>query len=450
MFPLFNIRFIAINDFVDSFKNPSSTNTILVPFKNLINDEYCRDTSIKIRTSLNGKKKKGEFIGAFPSYGYIKDPNDKHKLVVDESVANIIRNIFDWNVNEGLGKIAICHRLNDLGILNPTGHKKLELGQNYNNYGIQDNTYTWTPSTVRNILSNEVYIGNIVQGKRKTKSYKVHKVEQVPKEEWVRVENTHKPIIDKETFEKAQELSRKDTKVSQKTNELSIWAGFLKCDDCKRAMNKKSSTNKSGSKYEYYICSTYRKKSNNLCTKHTIKVENLEKAVLKAINLHIDLLIDTEELVKQINESTYQNLKNENIENMIIAKQNEISKISNFKRTLYEDWKNEDITKEEYLEYKKNYEIDIERLNQNIERLKNEKEKYESQNLNNNGWINKFKEKKHITELSRDIVMELIDCIYVKENGDIKISFKFEDEFKRYLEYIEKNKLALEKQAVNL
>ena len=167
VFPLFNIRFIAINDQVDSFKNPASTNTILVPFKNLINDEYARDTSIKIRTSLNGKKKKGEFIGAFPSYGYIKDPKDKHKLIIDESVADIIRKIFEWNVNEGLGKIAICHRLNDLGILNPTGHKKLELEQNYNNYGIQDNKYHWTPSTVRNILNNEVYCQHYRSRKKK-------------------------------------------------------------------------------------------------------------------------------------------------------------------------------------------------------------------------------------------------------------------------------------------
>ncbi len=169
VFPLFNIRFIAINDQVDSFKNPASTNTILVPFKNLINDEYSRDTSIKIRTALNGKKKKGEFIGAFPSYGYIKDSKDKHKLIIDEIAANIVRKIFDWNVNEGLGKIAICHRLNDLGILNPTGHKRLELGQNYNNYAIQDNTYTWTPSTVRNILNNEVYCRNYSSRKKKNK-----------------------------------------------------------------------------------------------------------------------------------------------------------------------------------------------------------------------------------------------------------------------------------------
>ncbi len=428
VFPLFNIRFIAINDSVDSFKNPSSTNTILVPFKNLINDEYCRDTSIKIKTTLNGKKKKGEFIGAFTSYGYLKDPKDKHKLIIDEVAADIVRKIFYWNVNEGIGKIAICHRLNELGILNPTGHKKIELEQNYENYGISDNTYTWTPSTVRNILNNEVYIGNTVQGKRRTKSYKVHKIEVVPKEEWIRVENTHEAIIDKETFEKAQELSKRDTKVSQKTKELSIWAGFLKCADCKRAMNKKSSTNKSGNKYEYYICSTYRQKSNNLCTKHSIKVEKLEEAVIKAINFHISLLIDIEEVVKQINESTYPNNKSKNIQNIILAKKNEISKISNFKMTLYEDWKSENITREEYFEYKQKYEKNIEILKQNIKSLEEQIKKYEYQNINK--WIEEFKRQKGIPKLSRDIMLELIDYIYIKENGDITIKFKFKDEFK--------------------
>lgn len=445
VFPLFNIRFIAINDGVDSFKNPASTNTILVPFKNLINDEYARDTSIKIKSSLESKKKKGEFIGAFPSYGYIKDPKNKNKLIIDEVAAEIVRKIYNWYVNEGLGKVSICHRLNDMGIINPTGHKKMELGQNYNNYATKDDTYTWTPSTIRNILNNEVYLGHTVQGKRRVKSYKLHKVEAVPKEEWVRVENTHEPIIDKEIFEKAQNLNKKDMKVSQKTGELSIWAGVLKCKDCGRAMNKKSSTNKNGNTYEYYICSTYRKKSNNLCTKHTIKAEKLEKAVIQAINLHIDLLSDTEEIIKQINESGLQNIKNEKIDNMIIAKQNEISKISNFKRTLYEDWKNEDITREEYLEYKHKYENDIERLKLNIERLQNEKKKNENKKISSNEWIEKFKEQKEIKRLSRDIIMELIECIYVHENDKITIKFKFEDEFKRYLEYIENNKNIIEK-----
>ena len=440
VFPLFNIRFIAINDLVDSFKNPASTNTILVPFKNLINDEYARDTSIKIRTSLNGKKKKGEFIGAFPAYGYLKDPRDKHKLIIDQSVADIVRDIFHWNVDQGLGKIAICHKLNDLGILNPTGHKKLELGQNYNNYGIKNNAYTWTPSTVRNILSNEIYIGNTVQGKRRTKSYKIHKVEAVPKEEWIRVKNTHEAIIDKEIFRKAQELNQKDTKASQKTKKLSIWAGFLKCADCKRAMNKKSSTNKRGNTYEYYICSTYRKKSNKLCTKHTIKVENLNQAVLQAINLHIGLFIDMDEMIEEIRKNTYQDTKTEKMEKLIILKQRDLLKKANLKMNLYEDWKNGDINREEYLEYKQRYETDSKRLKINIQKLQEEKQKYEKRNLNHENWTEKLKKQRWITELSRDMMMELIKEIYVHENGEITIKFNFADEFEKYLKDIKKPK----------
>ena len=168
VFPLFNIRFIAINDFVDSFKNPANSNTILVPFKNLINDEYAKDTSVKIRTALNAKKKKGEFVGAFSAYGYIKDPKNKHKLIIDEEAASIVKKIFDWNVNYGLGKITICHKLNDLGVLNPTGHKKIELGQNYKNYALKNSNYTWTPSTIRNILSNEVYCRKYCSRKKKS------------------------------------------------------------------------------------------------------------------------------------------------------------------------------------------------------------------------------------------------------------------------------------------
>ena len=426
VFPLFNIRFIAINDNVDSFQNPSSTNTILVPFKNLINDEYSRDTSIKIKSSLNSKKRKGEFVGSFAPYGYIKNKKDKHKLEIDEVAAKWVKKIFYWKVNCGLGNIAICHKLNELGILNPTGHKKIELKQNYNNFGIKDNEYTWTPSTIRNILKNEVYIGNTVQGKRKAKSYKIHKIENVPEEEWVRVENTHEPIIEKELFCKAQELSNKDTRVEKRTNKLSVFAGILKCNECKRAMNKKSSTNKSGKTYEYYICSTYRKKSNKLCTKHTIKVDNLEKAVLYAINYHIEKLINPEEIVKKVEKEIKNKpiLKND-FENIIIKKKNEMNRISSFKKSLYEDWKNEYITREEYLQYKQEYENDLKKIENNLNNLEKQKEKEYNKKKEKNNFLNNFEKEFKFTELTRNIIQELIEVIYVHECGKITIKFRF-------------------------
>ena len=198
-------------------------------------------------------------------------------------------------------------------------------------------------------------------------------------------------------------------------------------------MNKKTSTNKLGKIYEYYICSTYRKKSNKLCTKHSIKVENLQEIVLKVVNIHIDLLININKILEEIEKIEYTNNESENIERIIITKKKEINKISNFKRTLYEDWKNNYITRNEYLEYKYKYECDMENLNKNIERLENEKKKYEVSNNSHNEWIEEIRKQKGIVELSRDIIIELIDCIYIKENKDIIIKFNFKDEFKKYL-----------------
>jgi len=381
------------------------------------------------------EKENGEFVGAFPAYGYVKNPEDNHKLIIDKESAEIVRKIFEWKVNEGLGNLAICHRLNDMGVLNPTGYKRKKLNQNYINVKMKQDDYSWGPSTIRNILKNDIYIGNVTQGKRRVKSYKVHKIEQVPEDEWITVKNMHEPIINKDIFEKAQKLRQVDTRV-QHNGTLSIWAGILKCSDCGRAMHKKYCKNSKGTIYEYYICGTYRKKSNKLCTKHTLKVEELEQSVLEAIKFHIEYLVDTEELLNQINKSTTKKLVNQNIENIKRSKELEIEKISNLKRCLYEDWKNEDITREEYLEYKKKYEQDINNIKNIIENLENQKLKKKEIINTNSKWMENFKKYKNITELDRDIITELVDYIEVHENKKITIHFKFIDEQDRIIKQI--------------
>lgn len=378
------------------------------------------------------EKRNGEFVGAFASYGYIKNPEDKHKLIIDKESAEVVRKIFEWKVNEGLGNLSICHKLNDMGVLNPTGYKKKKLEQNYKNSRIMQRDYSWCPSTVRNILKNDIYIGNITQGKRRVKSYKVHKVEQVPEEEWITVENMHEPIIERELFEKAQGIRNIDTRV-ENSGKLSMWAGILKCADCGRAMHKKYCKNRKGKIYEYYICGTYRKKSNKLCTKHTLKVEELENAVLEVIKLHIDLLVDTEKLVDQINKFNAKKLSNESIEDIKQSKEIEIGKISNLKRGLYEDWKKEYINKEEYLEYKQKYEQDIDKLKKVIINLDKQKKEQEEMVNEKSLWIENFKLHKNITELDRNIITDLIDYIEVYENKKIVIHFKFMDELYKIL-----------------
>lgn len=370
------------------------------------------------------ERRSGEFVGAFPSYGYIKNPDDNHKLIIDEEAAKIVRKIFKWKVNEGLGNLSICHRLNDMGVLNPTGYKKKKLNQKFKNSKIFQEDYSWCPSTVRNILKNDIYIGNITQGKRRVKSYKVHKVEQVPEEEWITVENMHEPIIDKELFAKAQDIRKVDTRVQNNGN-LSKWAGILRCSDCGRAMHKKYIKNKSGTIYEYYICGTYRKKSNKLCTKHTLKVEKLEKAVLETIQLHIELLVDTEKVLNEVNKLNIKKIVNENIENIKQEKNKEMEKLIDLKRGLYEDWKNNYITKEEYFNYKQKYEQNIEKIKEIIMNLQKQKNNQNKIISGNSKWIEDFKIYKNITELDRSIIMELIDYIEVHENKKITIHFKF-------------------------
>lgn len=373
------------------------------------------------------EKENGEFIGAFSPYGYIKNPRDNHKLIVDKESAEIVEKIFDWKVNEGLGNLSICYRLNNMGILNPTGYKKKKLNQNYNNAKVVKEDYSWCPSTVRNILKNDVYIGNITQGKRKVKSYKIHKVEQVPEKEWITVENMHEAIIDKKIFEKAQKLRKVDTRI-QKSGKISCWSGILKCADCGRAMHKKYCKNKSGKIYEYYVCGTYRKKSNKLCTKHTIKAEELENAVLHAINLHIKVLLNVKDIIKQIEEFRRERVIDENIERAKEKKKNELNKVRNLKKGLYEDWKAGYITKGEYLEYRERYKKDIKKLENTINNLNMQKEKEEEKIKENNKWIEKFKLQKRIKQLDRNIIVELIECIEVHEEKRIDIHFKFKNE----------------------
>ena len=203
IFPLFNIRFIAINDNIDSYGDPTSVNNVIVPFKNLINDEYCRDISNKIRSVLTMKKRRGEYVAAFTPYGYIKDPKDNHHLIIDEEAARVVKMIYRWSL-EGCGRIDIRIELNDMGILNPMGHKQLELnkkvgGRRKSN---EELSYAWDMTVLQRILEDQTYCGDTIQNRGKLISYKVHKYVKNPRNDWIIVKNTHEPIIDRDTWKK--------------------------------------------------------------------------------------------------------------------------------------------------------------------------------------------------------------------------------------------------------
>jgi len=445
IFPFFDVRFISVNDMLDSFKNPEQLNNIIVPFKNLMNDEYSRDISTKIRSSLNQKKKKGDFIGSFAPYGYLKDPNNKNKLIIDETAASVIRDIFNWFIG-GCGKITIAKKLNELGIPNPSKHKK-ESGLNYRLPRSEkyDNSL-WFDSSVGRIINNEAYIGNMIQSKHKVKSYKIQKLVRNKKEDWVVVENTHEPIIDIETWNKAQDLLSRDLRVSPQKGEVHLLAGFMKCADCGRAMNKKS-ISQPYADYHYYVCSTYKKMTSVGCTKHTVRTDKIEKALLIAIQKQVELAVKIEEIVAEISKSTERNVNNKRIEIAINKKQAELSRNAGLKKSIYEDWKLGDLTREEYLEYKTQYESEESNIKIVIDELLLEKQKFSSQIDEKNDWIESFKKHENITGLNREIIIELVDKILVHEGGELTIVFKFADEFKLLTELIAENKV---KHSLNL
>lgn len=441
IFPLFKIRFISINDMIDSYKDPASVNNVIVPFKNLMNDEYCRDISMKIRSAFNTKKRNGDFVGAWAPYGYVKDPKNKYHLIIDEESAQTVKLIFKWAL-EGKGRNTIAKELNQMGVLNPTGYKQKVLNLNYANLSATSygSDYAWTNTTISQILKNRVYVGDMVQCKERVISYKIHKIIKNPKEDWIIVENTHEPIIDRDTFNKIQDLLfSRDSRV-EKNGELSKFAGHIRCADCKRAMNKKTLSSKNRNRdYWYYVCSTYRNKSKNLCTKHSIRNDKLEEAVLEAIKLQVSLVIEMEEILKEINKSRTVSLRNDNIENNIKRQESELEKNKKLKKLSYEDWKLGVITQKEYIEYSESYTKKINEIEETLKYLYEEKQKYKTQVQSDNSWIDIFKKNKNITELTKEIIDELINCIYIHEGAKITIDFRFKDEYVNALNYIKEN-----------
>lgn len=258
-----NVRFISLTESVDSFLNPDSVSNIIVPITNVMNDQYCYQTSKKIRQVFDYKRRNGEFIGSFAPYGYVKEPKDKHVLLVDEEAAEIVKSIFPMFLS-GMNKLQITRHLNDHGVLCPTAYKRSK-GIKYNAPNAQSNPM-WSAVTIDNILKNRVYVGDMVQGRQRVKSYKIHMQEKAPEDEWFIVENTHEPIIEREAFYKVQQLLKRDTRTAPKKRELYLFSGFLRCADCGRAMSRIASKGK----YVYYQCGTYKSLSKKACTMCTL------------------------------------------------------------------------------------------------------------------------------------------------------------------------------------
>ena len=419
--PIHNTRFINLSaPFIDTFVNPRAISSIEVPIRGMFNEQFAATTSEEIRKTFKMKRERGEFIGAFAPYGYKKNPKNKNALLIDEYAANVVQSMFHYFVNEGYSKRGIAQRLSDLGEPNPTAYKK-KLGLKYQSPTSALNDGLWSVRTVSAILQNEMYIGTMVQGKNRVVSYKVHTQISVPEEEWFVVPNTHEPIIDAMLFEKAQALCSRDTRAAPQNRALYLLSGFIRCADCKKAMHRKTAKGTG-----YYACRSYSDKK--ICSKHSIRQDKLEYAVLRAIQTQISLTCSVTEIIAHINTSPVSNREAVHLNHALSSAEKQLKAQQDISDSLYIDWKSGELSREEHHRIKSKTADQIGRIETTIENLKREIQTMSDETSAGNPHLTSFLKHKNIQTLDRSILVELIDMIWVQENGAVDIDFNFSNE----------------------
>jgi len=403
LFPNMGIRFIAIGDSYDSAEGQGHINNIIVPFKNMVNDAYCADISAKVRSHLAIKRKKGDFIGAFAVYGYIKDSDNRNRLIVDDFAADVVRDIYMWKLS-GMSAISIANRLNEYGILSPMEYKRF-LGLRYSTSFKLNHTAKWQAKAVIRILTNEVYAGTLEQGKRTTPSYKVHKLINVPKEQWERAENAHEPIIDVGLFNTVQELIEYDTRALSSGGKARPLSGVIICADCGAAMVHKTNT-KNGKHYGYYVCSAHRA-DKSFCSTHNISSSACENAVLAALKAFV---------VFDQKEDPAHNQRNEHkLAARLAAKQEEKQRDSSYRTRLCESYSDGIISFDDFISLAADYDAKIIEATAAIGVMENE--------LHTIAAGPKKCHNQH--ELSREMVVAFVKRVDVHKGHKISVLFRF-------------------------
>ena len=425
-FPAFHVRFIAVTDNYDSLSADTTDSTLVLPIKNFVNDSYCRDISVKVKAHQKVKRLEGKCISAFTVYGYLKSPNDKNQLIIDEYAADVVRKIFSWKI-AGMSLRAIAKRLNDLGILSPMEYKK-SLGIKFSTGFESAGTAKWAAASVKRILINRVYIGYMEQGKQEKISYKVNKRIVKPEHEWIQVKNTHEAIISETDFTVVQELLKFDGRTSADTNTANLFSGILMCADCKTPMIKRVNTYK-GKKKIFYICQTKNKSLG--CTRHSIEEDVLKKILLGEIKTWIDLMASYAEIMDVMDEMNISYEQVVEYDSQIGILRNEYNKYYGLKSGLLSDLKEGLIDKEEFDEFHSLYTKKCEELEQAISNQKVLIKQMFQNGVAAKVQLDKYRETKDLGELTRELLVTMVSKVYVHEGKELDIVFRFSNEMEK-------------------
>ena len=427
-FPAFSVRFIALNDNFDSLTADFNEKTLVLPVKNFVNDAYCSDISKKIRSHQQVKREKGDFIGAFAVYGYRKDPENINRLLVDEYAAGIVKKIFAWKI-AGLSNLAIAEKLDGMGILSPMEYKKSQR-EKFSTGFVTHVKAKWSAVAVKRILTNELYTGMMVQGKNEKVSHKVKRSVEKPKEEWVRVPDTHEAVVSAEDFKTVQRLLAVDTRASAGKAGCHMFTGFLFCGDCGEPMIRRVNRYK-GTEKVYFICPTRNKGLG--CTRHSIPEEELKHLVLAGLKQQLALFLDKSHVLTQIETMEVQFDEVAAFDKEIRKLHQEQEKYVSLRSGLYEDLKQGIITEEDFRDfrqiYEKQYQAAEDAIRQQEEAIKDLFKAGVSAGAN----LEKMKSTLEITELTRDILVTFVSRILVYEDKRVFLELRAEDMFAKVL-----------------
>ncbi|MDE6232093.1 MAG: recombinase family protein [Lachnospiraceae bacterium] len=425
-FPAFNVRFIAVTDNYDSLSADKTDTSLILPVKNFVNDSYCRDISMKVKAHQKVKRLEGKCISAFTVYGYLKNPDDKNQLIVDDYAANIVKKIYAWKIS-GMSLFAIANKLNSLGILSPMEYKK-SLGMKYSTGFEGVSTAKWSAISIKRILTNRVYIGDMEQGKQEKVSYKVNKRVKKAEQEWIRVRNTHEAIISERNYNIVQELLQFDSRISTDTETANLFSGILFCADCKAPMVKRINNYK-GNKKVFYICQT---KNRSLgCSRHSIKEDVLKSILLKEIKLWLDLMASYSDVMDMI---TKMNIDYEQVveyNTQIGTLRNEYNKYYKLISGLLTDLKEGLIDKAEFEEFQYLYTKKCEELEITINNQKEMIKKMFQNGVAAKTQLDKFRETADLGELTRELLVTMIRRVYVHEDKSLDIVFRFSSQLEK-------------------
>lgn len=432
VFPAYGVRFIAINDNIDTLTD--NGDDLTVSLKSIINDAYCRDISIKTRSALDVKRADGDFTGACPVYGYRKADDNHNRLVIDEYPASIVREIFRMKL-DGYSAVRIADVLNERAVLSPIEYKK-DRGLPHPKRGYSDKDGAkWSATTIIRILNDETYTGTLIQGKSGTPNYKLKELVQKPEEEWHRIENAHDAIIAKHNFDLAQKILRLDTRTSPNGDKVYIFSGILICGCCGNRMTRKTVPYK-GQKYHYYYCPTTKKHG---CTAAVnLKETDLMECVLESIKVHIANVASLETLVTQLDSTRIARELADSLTVQATDNERRLEKIREYKAKLYESMIRGDLNKDEYKSLKEKYTEDADILIKANERIKQEIDAVLSCKHERLMWMEHFKNFAALEVIDRKTVIHLIHSIRVTGKTELEITYNYQSEYEAAIAVLRK------------